>query len=62
MTKSSRSIMTASQVMAVNEDKAIIRGGFLVNRTGECSVGKWWVLYEDGTEEFVSTFQGFQGS
>lgn len=53
MTKSKGMIMTAAQVIAVNEDKAMLTGGFLVKRTSDCECGKYWVLRDDGTEGFL---------
>lgn len=49
-----KQIHTAAQVIAINQDIAMLSGNMLVRRTEDCDTGKWWVYYEDGSEAFVS--------
>jgi len=46
---------TIRQVVAVNEDKAVLVGGYLADRIGNVTVGMYHVLYSNGREKFVSS-------
>lgn len=46
---------TVRQVLAVNEDKCLLVGGYLASRKGDVKEGMYHVLYSDGREEYVNT-------
>lgn len=54
MKKYKDSIMTAAPVVALNQDKAVLKGNMLVQRQEGAEIGKWWVMYNDGREAFMS--------
>lgn len=45
---------TVREVLAVNEDKCLLVGGYLANRTGDVRVGMYHVLYSNGEEKYVT--------